>query len=281
VSNDTNTAPRISTKFILEYFGSSSVYAAPANQNNVDVFSAKVSAAGVVSDENVDWISGNCAISITSSYTCTFNTSIFSAAPSCTMTALSGGAIAVRHLNATTSTTVNPYTFNPSSGAALAASFQIICQKQGADFTATRLITGQFKELMTVPNVTKPKTCYYAFGGASATLASPTECTVGTCVEVVDTCGTVTVGTSNSAGSYIDFTFANGTFSNNSPVHCTCTAYDTTINTAKDCVTVFQTGDSTWSSNSNGGYVANMATHDNVGTFSSSYVQLKCEGQAP
>jgi len=53
----------------------------PDCQNN---FSAKVAAANTVSDENSDFINGNCAITDTSLYTCTFVTGRFSVTPNCT-----------------------------------------------------------------------------------------------------------------------------------------------------------------------------------------------------
>ena len=49
-------------------------------------YSAKVSSAGVVSDENSDFINGNASIANTSEFTVTFNSSLFTAAPNCTAT---------------------------------------------------------------------------------------------------------------------------------------------------------------------------------------------------
>jgi hypothetical protein len=272
VSNEVNTAPRISTKFILEYFGSSSVYTATANQNNVDVFSAKVSSTGVVSDENINWINGNCTVSITSSYTCTFNTNIFSFAPSCTMTALSGGAVAVRHLTATTSTTVNPYTFNPSSGAALAADFQIICQKQGADFTATRLITGQFKEVVTSPNITKPITYRAYVAGSTVT----TACTTSPCTVHFDHGSLISSVTRGVAGRYT-FTSNNGKFAAGSYVTCQISKgfesagfiFAIQLNGVADSNGAVQSGTN------------ELRTLSATGTLQDTAFWITCEGQAP
>lgn len=132
------------------------------------------------------------------------------------------------------------------------------------------------------PGVTSPKTCYYAFGGASATLASPVKCTTGTCVEVFDSCGTVLPPTYVATASYQDVTFASGTFANSSFVDCSCKAFDTTSAAPKDCRTYFVTSDHTWSTNSSGGLVLNMyATLQSTGAASDSYVTVKCEGRAP
>jgi hypothetical protein len=140
-------------------------------------------------------------------------------------------------------------------------------------------LTGTFAEMMRVPNVSKPKTCYYAFGGASSTLAAPTECTTGTCVEVYDSCGVFSPPTRSGAGAYTDMVLASGTFSNSSFLDCKCEAYDTTVDTAKLCRFYFATGDSTWSTNSSGGATLNIATSD--ASSSDAYVKLKCEGSAP
>jgi hypothetical protein len=280
VSNDTNTAPRISTKFILEYFGSSSVYAATANQNNVDVFSANISSSAVISSENVDWIS---SVSVASStYTINFNSNIFTVAPSCVTTATIGSSssnFGLAHIE-TAATNSSVVVETQIAGTDQAMPFQIVCQKQGADFTTTRLITGQFKELMTVPNVTKPKTCYYAFGGASATLASPTECTTGTCVEVVDTCGTVSAPTWATTAIYQNIIFASGTFANTSLVQCDCVAWDVTTGQDRNCG-LYNNGNTTWAANSSGGLNFNALTYNSAGTQSTSFVQLTCQGTAP
>jgi hypothetical protein len=144
-------------------------------------------------------------------------------------------------------------------------------------WTNSNIIIGQFNELMVTPSVTKPKTCYYAFGGASATLASPTNCT-STCTEVVDTCGTGSIPTRSGTGLFTNLIFASGTFANSSYIKCDCESYDTGTG-ARDCVTYFDTSDQTWSSNSSGGAVLNINTTNMAGTSSDSYVSVKCEGQ--
>jgi hypothetical protein len=126
------------------------------------------------------------------------------------------------------------------------------------------------------------KTCYYAFGGASATLASPTECTTGTCVEVSDTCvaGSPPIW-DGSVGSYSNITFAAGTFANSTLMSCTCSAFDTTSSGIRPCTVYFVTSDQTWSSTSSGGAVINIYTTNQSGTGFDSYVLLTCIGSAP
>lgn len=48
-----------------------------------NLFSARVSSADAVSNENVDWINGNCTSGTTGRATCIFNTNLFSVAPNC------------------------------------------------------------------------------------------------------------------------------------------------------------------------------------------------------
>ncbi len=275
LSSDTAASPRISSKFILEYYGSNSTYTTTAGINNVDVFSAKVSSAGVVSEENVNWINGNCSYS-SPNFTCSFNSSIFTVAPNCT-------ALSNQYQTAISTTTSSAFsygTYNSGTGA-VAADTTIICQKQGADFVASKTIAGTFNEVMTAPGIAKPKTCYYAFGGASATLASPTECTTGTCVEVVDTCGTGTAPTWGTVAVYSGMTFANGTFANNSLVKCSCQSWDTTTNIPRECNPFFVTGQNSWASNSSGGLVISLYSTNAAGTEGTGYITMKCEGAAP
>jgi hypothetical protein len=280
ISSDTAASPRISSKFILEYYGSNSTYTTTAGINNVDVFSAKVSAAGVVSGENVDWINGNATISDTSLFAVTFNTFTFTVAPNCVVTPFDNSIDRTAQIDSQSSTSVSVRTQTATTK--LAEDFNIVCQKQGADFVASKTITGTFNEVMTAPGIAKPKTCYYAFGGASATLASPTECTTGTCVEVVDTCGTATPPqVLTGTGLYDNLTFANGTWSNSSFIHCSCTSYDTTSDEVNQCSPRFVTGDQTWSTTTNGGLVLNLDSSSDSGTGKFSYMSVECTGVAP
>jgi len=134
---------------------------------------------------------------------------------------------------------------------------------------------------VTAPGVTNPKTCYYAFGGASATLAAPTNCTTGTCVEVYDSCSSVTPPTRSSAGIYIDTTFSAGVWANSTPLKCDCEYFNTSSGTSGECIRYFVTPDQTWSTSSGGGAVINMISYDNNGTLGDGYIFLSCTAAAP
>jgi hypothetical protein len=238
-----------------------------------DVFSATVSGAGVVTNENLDWINGNCVVSGSTIKTCTYISGLVSNPMNCVATVF----------NATVSVRIDTNTRDQVSveTAGSAAPFRIICQKQGSDYKPKTAKAATTNEMMYVPNVTRPKTCYYAFGGASATLASPTECTTGTCVEVYDSCSAGSAPTRSGTGSYSDMTFANGTWKASTFIYCTCRAFDTTSGQLNDCNQYFVTSKDTWSTNSSGGATLVLYVTTETGTPKDSYVSVNCTADAP
>jgi hypothetical protein len=103
-------------------------------------FSAKISAAGVISGENLDWLSSCSAGS--GIQTCTFNTSIFTVAPNCTAISLISTNTATTMQNsAPTNTGFSFLTRETNTGTALARDIHVICQKQGADFTTSKQLS--------------------------------------------------------------------------------------------------------------------------------------------
>ena len=100
------------------------------------VYTAKVSSTGVVSDENVDFINGNCVMSGTNSAigTCSFKAGIFTQPPNCTVSAVTGSATTANiHTQATTSGFAY-YGFNTTNATNTATTVNIACFKQGADY---------------------------------------------------------------------------------------------------------------------------------------------------
>jgi hypothetical protein len=261
---------------VTQFSGSSSVYSAQCGANCVDTFSAKISSAGVVSSENVDFINENCVVTATSTYTCTFISGLVTNGMNCAVLGTNYHAIK----GTQTSSTFQYATYN-SAHAAAVGSAEVICQKTGADFVATRTIQGTFNEVNVSPGISRPKTCHYAFGGAAATLASPTECTTGTCVEVYDSCGTGTPPAFAGTASYNDLTWAAGTWANSSYIKCDCRSFDVTSGTPRECHQFFTTSDNNISTTSSGGYIGNFITTDTDGVASTSYTTLECKGSAP
>jgi hypothetical protein len=246
-----------------------------------NVFSAKVSATGVVSGENLDWIDGNCTG--TSPYTCTFNAGIFTQTPNCTIAPGPTLTAVTARIDSHSSSNVVVRIFTVSGSPASANdNFIIQCTKQGADFKAKNVITGSFKDVVTAPNTGSIKTCYYAFGGAGATLSNYTACTSGTCVEVLDTCGTGSPPTRSSAGIYAGFSFSAGTYKASSPVKCDCISQNATDNEIRKC-SVFKSAGSplVFLSGSGGGYSTNINVTTMGGTVSDSMTVIECKGFAP
>lgn len=99
------------------------------------MYSAKVSSAGVVSEESKDFINGNCVASGTGSatFTCTFNTGIFTVTPNCVAASSTQGWAATVSTSTTASQAVvqTEYIVTPAPNA---DSFKVACQKQGVDY---------------------------------------------------------------------------------------------------------------------------------------------------
>ena len=112
-----------------------------------NTFNATVSETGVVVEkEGLDWINGNAVVSLTSLYTITFTTGVFTEPPSCQVTASKSGTLIIPRLQGdpTASTAL---VFTQNSSAAEASPFNITCTKAAPDFKPTSaqgvVITGQ------------------------------------------------------------------------------------------------------------------------------------------
>lgn len=247
-----------------------------------DTFSAKVTNTGVISDENIDWITGNAAVSGTSIFTITLRAGTFTTGPNCVVSAneaVIGTFDKIAVTTSASSSTIVVQTKSANTGAA-AWPFNITCQKQGVDFRPKTAVAGTFLESITMPTVTKPKACRYSFGGAGATLTSPTVCSTGTCVEIEDTCGTGTPPAFSATGTYTGLSFASGTWKANVAVSCTCEA---AINSASayDCRRYYSSA-SPHVTNGTGGLSFNVfATITAPVAAGNTYVTLVCTADAP
>lgn len=95
-------------------------------------FTAKISSAGVVSDESpVDWINGNCGTA--TPYPCTFVSGIFTQAPNCQVTAQNTGAVFGNIQAAATATGVSFQGVTSNTAAATNTALVVSCDKVGAD----------------------------------------------------------------------------------------------------------------------------------------------------
>lgn len=124
------------------------LYAQTSTMNDFDFvndFSAKISSAGVVSDENVNWINGNCTVANTSEYTCTFNSGIFTKQPNCVVSPVTGtGNIVGRIFSYSTNVSVTPVIF-VAGGSNSANAFNLSCHKTDAEYKTRTTILGSLK----------------------------------------------------------------------------------------------------------------------------------------
>jgi len=177
-----------------------------------DTFSAQVSAAGVVSNENIDWINGNCTL-VTSTYTCTFNTTLkdgtsgLSSPMNCFVeNAYTGSQSGSNFVNSSSTTNVVVQTIQGNTNTASA--FNIKCQKASPDFKPKTAKVASSIGVPTVPGIVSTgtgnavDTFSVSYAGSNAgNPASWTNCTTGTCN--IDQIGTaVSTIVWNSAGSY-------------------------------------------------------------------------------
>ena len=182
---------------VVELSGSTSTYSSQCGANCVDVFSAYMAdgaASGDISNENVNFINGNCTNPSAGVYVCSFNSGIFTVAPNCTATSAVTNHIVI---NTTTSSAIS-YTVKNDAGTLTDTNLFLSCQKQGADFTASRTIVGSFKNVVTTPAVTKPISFSFTFGGAT----KHTVCSSSPCTLYGNLGGIVTSVTRASAGRY-------------------------------------------------------------------------------
>jgi hypothetical protein len=157
-----------------------------------DVFSAKVSSTGVVSDENLDWISGNCTNANPS--VCTFNSGIFTATPNCVGSPVVNGQMQV---SGTTTTTVSLAT-QDSSGTSASGDKRIYCQKQGSDYKPKTAKAATTNEMVRTIGTTTP----VLFSAAYGTTNSTTVCSASPCSYFDQIGSYVTSITRTGAGAY-------------------------------------------------------------------------------
>lgn len=113
-----------------------------------NTFSAKVSLAGVVSDETGgDWINGNCSLSDTSLFACTFSTGFFTATPTCTFSLLNNGDAAASAISISTTVAANStsITYRTSFNATKSAvAVGITCTKTGSDYSQNTITANNY-----------------------------------------------------------------------------------------------------------------------------------------
>lgn len=162
-----------------------------------DTFSAYVSSADAVSNENLDWINGNCTNATTGRGTCTFNTNLkdgssaLSSTMNCTGYSENGWVFII-----SSSSTAITYEVRNSAGSAVDSSVNLICTKGANDYKPKTAKIATSIGVPTVPGITTTgtgnaiDTFTFSYGGATiSTACSASPCTlynqIGTAVSSV------------------------------------------------------------------------------------------------
>lgn len=98
------------------------------------VYSAKISNTGIVTQENTEWINGNCSVA-SAAYSCPLKTGLASLPLNCVIQVENATSL-VRTANLDTYTAANVAFRTFEAGAPTALSTYISCEKQGIDYTA-------------------------------------------------------------------------------------------------------------------------------------------------
>jgi len=226
-----------------------------------DTFSAKISSAGVVSDENMNWINGNCTNSAGLG-TCTFNTSIFSVTPNCSVTYDGAGNTFAGRTASVRSASSTQILYITEAGSVTAAPVNLICQKQGVDYVGKTAKAVASDQNVRTPGATKVVNFSLSYG--TTNLSTP--CSASPCL--IDQVGSVVSSvTRTSTGSYT-VNFVNSM----DKVHC---AYGSGTSSAGDAIISYGLS-SCSSSCSNITFSTRQAS--SVGTLRDSYGSIVCTG---
>ncbi|MCS6281477.1 MAG: hypothetical protein HUM72_12665 [Dolichospermum sp.] len=189
-----------------------------------DVFSAKISASGVVTDENVDWISGNATLGALGYSSITFRSGVNTVPMNCVPVGLESTFPISTQVISQGSTGLTVYTFrNDTSHASVYSSYNIQCQKQGADFVGrTAKAVASDQNIKSIGSLgVDVQSVFFGSGTNCATACTAGNCTI--CTQV----GTkITSVSFVSTGSY-DINGVDGT-----KYICSGSAFNGTANTA-------------------------------------------------
>ena len=188
-----------------------------------DTFSAKISAAGVVSDENVNWINGNFTVSPVGTFSASFNTSVFTVSANCVATpSLDPGSSVSSTVSSISSSAIVVTTDNTAGAASL--QFTLVCQKQGADYIGKTAMAVASDQNLRTPGVTKG-VVYSAFISDTGVVSNEIGDIInGSCTKS---------GTSNQRSTC---SFVSSSFSSTPICQCTTTNAGALGSTILNCV---------------------------------------------
>lgn len=143
-----------------------------------DVFSATISDTGVVTQENIDWINGNCSV-LSANYTCTYRSGLNGSGNNLTQPM---NCVSVDSSSATSPTATRVYGSSTTDFAAsntAGRGIRVICQKQGADYIGKTAKAVASDQNLSTPGLTKAVVYSFEFGGASrGTVCNSSPCTI-------------------------------------------------------------------------------------------------------
>jgi len=153
-----------------------------------DTFSAQISSTGVVSNENLDWINGNCTVA-TSNYTCPLNTNLkdgvsgLTTTMNCVVDNNQAGAAIAHGFTANSTTSFTFQTYNSTNGAANAQPTIIKCQKGSSDYKPKTAKVASSIGVPTVPGVTSSaiKTFSAILASTSGTISNQIGNVISSC----------------------------------------------------------------------------------------------------
>jgi hypothetical protein len=173
-------------------------------------FSANISSAGVVSDQSITWLSGNCTI-VSSRYECPLSDIAITSKLNCVATNGASNNYGTNYRRSLSDTTKVVFTtVDSGTGSAVTnQDFNVICQKQGTDYNKSATIIGKFE------NINSSELCQVEASGnnAQALTANITDIRFNV-TESKDTCNAydgTTFTATKTAMYYIDGMFQNST----------------------------------------------------------------------
>lgn len=146
-----------------------------------NTFTARVSSAGVVSDETGgDFINGNCAVTDTSLFTCSWNSGYFTSTPTCIGAIINNSTTASTVAKADSASTSSGlfrtyYSDTANSATKAAFAFSISCTKTGSDYLQNTITANNYDfDWTTCPSISgswstnTTYTCKYMRKGGDA-----------------------------------------------------------------------------------------------------------------
>lgn len=106
----------------------------PKTSEIINSFTAKISSTDVVSDENVEWITGDCTDATTGEQTCNFASNTFVNTPNCVCNTSTGGVNDMCNITAISNTAITLFSSDGGSGSGVNNNTVLSCSKAGSDF---------------------------------------------------------------------------------------------------------------------------------------------------